>query len=162
MSTQSIVLLSLGILLTVTGFAGLLLPLLPGAPLLFLGLLLCAWAEGFAHVGIGTMLVLALLTGLTYLAEFLGSAVGVKRYGGSGRAMWGAALGGIAGMAFGLPGIVAGPFLGAVIGELSLRRTPEEAGRAGLGTVVGLAIGLAGKVAIGVMMVGIFLFARFR
>ena len=72
-----------------------------------------------------------------------------------------AALGGIIGLFFGLPGIVLGPFIGAVLGELSLQRGLNEAGRAGFGTVVGLAIGLAGKMAIGMTMIGIFVLKRF-
>lgn len=75
--------------------------------------------------------------------------------------MAGAAVGGIVGMLFGLPGIIAGPFIGAVLGELSMQRSLHQAGMAGYGTLIGLAIGLAGKVAIGVAMIGTFLFARF-
>lgn len=60
----------------------------------------------------------------------------------------------------GIPGILLGPFIGAVIGELSLR-TQDEASRAGLGTVVGLAIGVDGKLAIGIAMVRLFLIKRF-
>ncbi|GAB4296533.1 MAG: DUF456 domain-containing protein [Desulfuromonadia bacterium] len=151
----------MGVLFVVTGFIGLFIPLLPGAPLLFLGLLLCAWGDGFVHVGAGTILTLALLTGLTYLVELLSSALGAMRYGGSARGMAGAAVGGIVGMLFGLPGIIAGPFIGAVLGELSMQRSLHQAGIAGYGTLIGLAIGLAGKVAIGVAMIGTFLFARF-
>lgn len=61
----------------------------------------------------------------------------------------------------GIPGILLGPFIGAVIGELSLQRTQDEASRAGLGTVVGLAIGVDGKLAIGIAMVRLFLIKRF-
>jgi uncharacterized protein YqgC (DUF456 family) len=75
--------------------------------------------------------------------------------------MIGAVLGGIVGMFLGIPGILLGPFLGAVIGELSLQRRLDEASRAGFGTVVGLAIGLAGKLAIGIAMLGLFLLKRF-
>lgn len=161
MTGQALVLWGVGILLAVTGFVGLFLPLIPGAPLVFIGLLLCAWGDGFAHVGVGTILILALLTGLSYLVELLGSAFGAKRYGGSARGMAGAAIGGVAGMFFGVLGIILGPFIGAVIGELSLQRSLDQAGRAGYGTLIGLAVGLAGKVAIGVAMIGTFLVARF-
>ena len=74
--------------------------------------------------------------------------------------MAGAALGGIAGMFFGIPGILIGPFVGAVLGELSLQRSLDQASRAGFGTVVGLAIGVAGKLAIGIAMIGLFLLKR--
>lgn len=161
MVEQSFVLWLLGALLTVTGLAGLVAPLLPGAPLLFLGLLCGAWAEGFRYVGPWTLLVLALLAGLTYLVEFAASALGAGKFGGSRRAMVGAVLGGFAGLFLGVPGILLGPFAGAVIGELSLQRSLEQAGRAGFGTIVGLALGIAGKLAVGIAMVGLFLAVRF-
>lgn len=157
---QSVILWIIGAICTAAGLAGLLLPIVPGAPLLFLGLLLGAWAEEFRYIGVGTLLVLAGMAALTYVVEFAASMLGVKKYGGSRRAMAGAVLGGIAGLFLGIPGILLGPFVGAVIGELSLQRTLDQAGRAGFGTVVGLAVGLAGKLAIGIAMIGLFLLTR--
>jgi uncharacterized protein YqgC (DUF456 family) len=118
MTDQSIILWIFGAILTVTGLAGMLLPLLPGAPLLFLGLFLGAWAEGFRYIGPWTLLLLAAMAALYYAVEFVASILGVKKYGGSRRAMVGAAVGAIVGMFFGLPGVLLGPFVGAVIGEL--------------------------------------------
>ncbi|MDK9716931.1 MAG: DUF456 domain-containing protein [Trichlorobacter sp.] len=158
---MSILIWGLSAVLTVTGLAGMFLPILPGAPILFLGLLFGAWAEDFHYVGLWTLLVLAIMAGLTYLVEFAASVLGVKKYGGSTRAMAGAAAGGVVGLFFGIPGILLGPFIGAVVGELSLQRTMNEASRAGFGTVVGLALGLAGKLAIGIAMVGLFVVMRF-
>jgi len=160
MHDPSPILLIAGVLLAAAGFAGLLLPLLPGAPLLFTGLLLCAWAEDFRYVGMWTLLALAGMASLTYLVEFLATALGARRYGGSGRAMAGAALGGLIGMFLGIPGVLAGPFIGAVLGELSLRRTMGQASRAGVGTLVGMAVAAGGKVAIGIAMTGLFLVIR--
>jgi uncharacterized protein YqgC (DUF456 family) len=160
MSDQSIILWVAGGVLTVTGIAGMLLPFLPGVPLLFLGLLCAAWAENFQYVGIWTLVVLGCMAALSYLAEFVGSVLGARQFGGSRRAMLGAALGGIVGLFFGIPGILIGPFAGAVLGELSLQRSLDEASRAGFGTVIGLAVGVAGKFAIGIAMVGLFLLVR--
>ena len=160
MYEQSLILLILAAILTVTGLSGLLLPLVPGAPLLFLGLLFGAWAENFRYVGVWTLLILAGMAVMTYFVEFAASILGVKKFGGSRRAMLGAALGGIVGIFLGVPGILLGPFVGAVLGELSLQRTLDQASRAGFGTVVGLAIGVAGKLAIGIAMVGLFLLMR--
>ena len=160
MPDQSTILWIIGAICTAAGLAGLLLPIMPGAPLLFLGLLLGAWAEEFRYIGVGTLLVLAGMAALTYVVEFTASMLGVKKYGGSRRAMAGAVLGGIAGLFLGIPGILFGPFVGAVIGELSLQRSLDQAGRAGFGTVVGLAVGLAGKLAIGIAMIGLFLLTR--
>jgi len=161
MHDQSLILWIIGAILTVTGFSGLLLPIVPGAPLLLLGLLFGAWAEDFSYIGIWTLLLLAIMAALTYVVEFAGSILGVKKYGGSKRAMVGAAIGGFAGLFLGIPGVLVGPFVGAVIGELSLQRSLDEASRAGFGTVVGLALGVAGKLAIGLTMIGLFLLKRF-
>lgn len=160
MTDQALILWIIGGILTFTGLSGLLLPVLPGAPLLFAGLVCAAWAEGFRYVGPRTLLLLGGMAGLTYLVEFAASALGTKKYGGSNRAMVGAVLGGIIGMFLGVTGILLGPFAGAVIGELSLQRSLDQAGRAGFGTVVGMAIGVAGKLAIGIAMVGIFILVR--
>jgi uncharacterized protein YqgC (DUF456 family) len=161
MYDQSLLLWIIGAILTVTGLSGLLLPIVPGAPLLFLGLLFGAWAEDFNYIGVWTLLLLAIMAALTYVVEFAASILGVKKYGGSKRAMIGAALGGFIGLFLGIPGILVGPFVGAVIGELSLQRSLDEASRAGFGTVVGLALGVAGKLAIGIAMIGLFLLKRF-
>jgi uncharacterized protein YqgC (DUF456 family) len=158
---QSLILWILGGILTVAGLAGMLLPVLPGAPLLFLGLLCAAWAEDFRHVGAWTLLLLGCMAALTYLVEFAASALGAGKFGGSRRAVAGAVVGGLIGLFFGIPGILLGPFAGAVLGELSLRRSLDQASMAGIGTVVGMAVGVAGKLAIGIAMVGIFLLVRY-
>ncbi len=160
MSDHSLILWIFSTICTITGLSGLLLPVVPGAPILFLGLLLGAWAEDFRYVGIGTLLVLGGMAGLTYVVEFAASVLGVRKFGGSRRAMAGAVLGGIVGIFLGIPGILFGPFVGAVIGELSLQRSLDQAGRAGFGTVVGLALGVAGKLAIGIAMIGLFVLKR--
>jgi uncharacterized protein YqgC (DUF456 family) len=157
----SLVLLALGVLLALVGLAGVVLPALPGTPLLFAGLFLAAWAEGFAHVGGFTLAVLAVLTALGYAADFLATALGAKRFGASRRAVVGAALGGLAGLFLGLPGVLLGPFVGAVAGELSGRRGLREAGRAGLGATLGLVLGVAAKLALAFSMIGLFLLDRF-
>jgi len=140
--------------------SGLLLPIIPGAPILFLGLLFGAWAENFRYIGVWTLLLLAGMAALTYVVEFAASILGVKKFGGSRQAMVGAALGGVVGLFLGIPGVLLGPFVGAVIGELTLQRSLDQASRAGFGTVVGLAIGVAGKLAIGIAMVGLFVLVR--
>jgi uncharacterized protein len=160
MADHSLILWIIGAILTFTALAGLLLPIVPGAPLLFLGLLLGAWAEDFRYIGAWTLLILAGMVAITYVIEFVASILGVKKYGGSRRAMVGAAVGGIVGLFLGIPGILLGPFAGAVMGELLVQRSLDQASRAGFGTVVGLAIGVAGKFAIGIAMVGIFLLIR--
>jgi uncharacterized protein YqgC (DUF456 family) len=149
------------LVLVLAGLAGLVLPAIPGAPLLFAGLLLAAWTEDFAYVGKGTLMLLGLLALLTYGVDLWATMFGAKRFGASKRAVVGAVAGAVIGIFLGLPGILFGPFIGAVIGELSARRSLEAAARAGLGATIGLVLGAALKLALALSMIGIFAVARF-
>jgi hypothetical protein len=158
---SSVLLWVLAALLVVAGIAGLVLPALPGAPLLFAGLIVAAWAEDFAYVGTGTIVLLAVLAALTYAADFVAGAFGAKRFGASPRAVTGALVGGVVGIFFGIPGVLLGPFVGAVVGELSVRRDLNAATRAGIGASLGLVLAAAAKIALAFTMLGVFAVARF-
>lgn len=151
----------LGAALVALGIAGMLLPALPGPPLVFLGLLLAAWAEQFQYVDLPTLIVLGVMGLLAYAVDFISGALGAKHFGASSRSAIGAAIGAVVGIFFGLPGILLGPFIGAVVGELTARDDLHAASRAGIGATIGLLVGTAAKMAIAFAMVGIFLFARF-
>jgi uncharacterized protein YqgC (DUF456 family) len=149
----------LSLILVGVGLAGTLLPGLPGTPLVFGGLLLAAWTDDFQNVGVGTIILLAVLTLLAFGVDFISSSIGARRAGASREAVIGAALGTVIGLFFGLIGIVFGPFAGAVIGEFLARRSLEQAGRAGLGTWVGFILGTGVKLMLAFTMVGIFFLA---
>ena len=151
----------LAVVFALVGMAGLVFPALPGAPLLFTGLFMAAWADGFAHVGTGALILLGVMALMTYVVDFVASAFGAKRFGASRRAVIGAVIGAVVGLFFGLVGVIIGPFIGAVIGELSVRLDFEAASRAGIGATVGLALGAAAKLAMAFAMLGTFLIFRF-
>lgn len=151
----------IALLFMLTGLSGIVFPVLPGAPLLFAGLFLAAWADGFTHVGTWGLILLGAMALFTYVVDFAASAFGAKKFGASHRAVIGAALGAVVGIFFGLVGVIVGPFAGAVIGELSVRRDLEAASRAGVGATVGLALGAAAKLALAFAMLGTFLVFRF-
>ena len=153
------VFLLLGGALVVIGIIGTVMPALPGAPVVFVGLLIAAWAEGFQKVGWFTLSVLAVLTILSFVVDFFASAMGAKRVGASWAALFCAAAGAIVGLFFGLPGFILGPFVGAVAGEYAARRNWRQASRVGLGTWIGMLLGIAGKLTLVFTMVGIFLTA---
>jgi uncharacterized protein YqgC (DUF456 family) len=160
MSAETVYLVLSGVLVA-AGIAGLLLPAFPGGIVIFLGFLLAAWAEGFAYAGVGTLLALGVMTLLIYIVDVVAGALGAKRFGASPRAVVGASLGALIGLFFGIPGILVGPFAGAVLGELSAQRDLLAAGKAGVGTTIGLALGLAAKLALAMSMVGLFAVVRF-
>lgn len=147
--------------LVAIGMAGAVLPALPGVPMVFIGLWLGAWIDGYSRVGTGTLIVLGVLTALTLLIDFVASALGAKRVGASAKAVTGAVLGSIVGLFFGLPGIILGPFVGAVLGELAAQRNFDHATRVGIATWMGLLFGAIAKLVVSLVMVGIFVFAYF-
>jgi uncharacterized protein YqgC (DUF456 family) len=152
---------TLAIALVAVGLVGVVLPAVPGTLLIFAGLLIGAWADGFTRVGVGTIVVLAVVAAASYGIDFVAAALGVKRLGASRRAMAGAALGTLLGLPLGLPGLIAGPFVGALLGELAANRDLMRASRMGLAAWIGFAIGMVVKVAVAFLMIGIFLAALF-
>jgi uncharacterized protein YqgC (DUF456 family) len=151
----------LATILVVTGLVGLVMPAIPGAPLIFAGLLVAAWAEDFIHVGLWTIVALAVLALLTYGVDLWATMFGAKKFGASKYAVIGAVLGSIVGIFLGFPSIIFGPFIGAVIGELLAQRNLRQATWAGIGATIGLVLGAALKLAMAFAMIGIFVVARF-
>jgi len=156
---SSVLLWLLGALLMLVGFAGTLLPLLPGIPLMLVGMIIAAWADDFTRIGWVTLTILALLTALSLLVELAAAALGAKRVGASREAIAGAALGTVLGFFMGLPGLILGPFVGALAGELMARRDAARAVHVGIGAWVGFLVGTIAKLAVAFMMLGVFLAA---
>jgi len=148
----------LAVLLVVAGLAGTVVPALPGVPLVLAGLIMGAWIDGFQVVGWKTLAVFTLLTVIAQALDFLASAFGAQYAGAGARAFWGATIGALVGMFFGLPGIVLGPFVGAVLGEISAGAGFRQSGRAGLGAWLGMLFATAIKLSIAFLMIGIFVF----
>lgn len=146
-------------LLVVTGVVGTVVPALPGAPLVFAGLLLAAWVDDFQHVGGTTVTILAVLAVLSLVVDFIATSLGARRVGASATAVAGALIGTVVGLFFGIAGLLLGPFVGAVLGELLARRDLAQASRVGVGTWIGLVLGTAAKLALACAMVGVFLAA---
>jgi uncharacterized protein YqgC (DUF456 family) len=158
---MTVLLWTLAIALIAIGLVGIVLPAVPGTMLIFAGILVGAWADGFTRVGPATLVLLGLLAAASYGVDFAAAALGAKRLGASRRAMAGAALGTLFGLMFGLPGLIVGPFLGALLGELTTNRDLRRASRMGVAAWIGFAIGMVAKVAVAFLMIGIFLAAVF-
>lgn len=142
--------------LVLLGLAGTVLPLLPGALLVFAGLFLAAWTDDFARVGGVALVLIGLLGGLSFLVDFLATLFGAKRAGASPQALVGATVGALVGIFFSLPGLILGPFIGAVAGEFLARRQLAQAGKVGLGTWIGLVLGSVAKIVIVFLMIATF------
>lgn len=143
------------------GLAGAVLPALPGLPFVFIGLATMAWLDGFVRVGYWVLGLLAGLTVIGIALDFIASSFGAKRFRASPRAVTGAALGTLVGLFFGIPGLLLGPFAGAVVGEIGARSGWRQAAASGVGTWVGLLLGTAAKLGISIAMIATFAFAWF-
>jgi hypothetical protein len=143
-------------LLILIGVIGSFLPAVPGVLLVFGGMLLGAWIDGFRRIGWVTLAILGVLACLALLGDLLGTLIGAKRAGASRSALLGAAIGGLVGIFFGLAGVLLGPFLGAVIGELLSTGHLVQAARVGTGTWIGLALSLAFRLVIVFAMLAVF------
>lgn len=160
METSTALYILSGVLILV-GLAGTVLPALPGLPLMFAGMLLAAWVGDFREIGVWTIVALGVLTALSIVVDLLATLLGAKRVGASRWAMVGAAIGTFAGLFFGIPGLLAGPFIGAVAGEMISGKEWRDASRTGFATWLGLAVGAALKLALAFAMLAIFLFALY-
>ena len=145
-----------GSALVLVGLAGLVLPVLPGILLVFAGLAVAAWADGFARVGAWGLAIIGGLAVAALAVDFLASLLGARRAGASGLAVAGAGLGALVGLLFGVPGLILGPFIGAVGGELIARRDLVRAGQVGLATWIGMVLGGVTKVILAFMMIATF------
>lgn len=143
-------------LLVMVGLAGAVVPMLPGLPLIFFGLWLLAGVDDYRHVGWGWLLGIAGIAAFGLALDFLSAALGAKRVGASVRAISGALLGTIVGLFFGLPGLIFGPFFGALVGELSTGRSIRQSANVGIATWLGLIFGTVAKVAASIVMVVVF------
>jgi uncharacterized protein len=151
----------LAVVLILVGIAGVVLPALPGLPLVFVGMLLAAWAGDFQQIGWGILVVLGALTLLSVGVDVFATLIGAKRVGASRKALLGAVLGTFAGLFFGPVGLFAGPFVGALLGELWHGRELGQATKVGLGTWLGIVVGVVLKLGLAFAMLGLFLFAWF-
>jgi uncharacterized protein YqgC (DUF456 family) len=150
------------IALIVTGVAGTVLPVLPGAILVFAGIALAAWIDDFARIPLWLLAVFAVLTMAIWGIDYLAAAMGAKRVGASRLAVVGAIIGTLAGIFTGLWGLLFMPLAGAAIGEFIAQRDVLRAGKVGVATWIGMLLGAIAKLAIVLAMVGIFAFAVLR
>ena len=156
---MTVLLWALAAAMVVLGVVGTVLPALPGPILVLAGLVLAAWADGFARVGPATLVLLAGLTLLAHVVDLAAAALGARRVGASRRAVVGAGLGALAGLFFGLPGLIVGPFLGAAGAELTAHRDLSRAGQVGLAAWLGFVVGSALKLGVVFTMIATFVAA---
>jgi uncharacterized protein len=143
--------------LVLVGLAGAVLPAIPGVPLVFAGLWLGAWIDGFQKVDSWWIWVFGVLTLVAMAVDLIATALGAKKVGASRQAIAGAVIGTFAGLFLGgFIGVLIGPFVGAVAGELLARGSMDRAMDVGIATWMGFLFGTLAKIALSLAMVGIF------
>lgn len=140
----------------VAGLVGAILPALPGIPLIFAGIWLSAGVDHYRHLSLGWLVVIAVIGAVGVGLELLAGALGARRIGASRRAVWGAFLGTVLGMFFGLPGLLLGPFIGAMLGELSAGNSVLRSSHVGVNTWIGLIVGTMMKLICSITMLAVF------
>jgi uncharacterized protein YqgC (DUF456 family) len=140
--------------LVVGGLAGAILPILPGVPMIFGGIWLAAAVDGYRHLGWGWLVAIGIVAALGIALDFISGSLGAKKIGASPRALWGAGIGTTIGMFFGLPGLLIGPFAGAVIGELWSGKSILRSAHVGVSTWFGMLLGIVAKVVLSFLMIG--------
>ena len=138
------------------GVAGSVLPGIPSTPLVVLAAIGHRLYFGAASLSNWALAILVALMLVSLIMDYVASMVGAKKLGATWRGVLGAVVGGVIGIFFTLPGIILGPFIGALAFEMIGGREWKEATRAGLGAVIGLFVGALGKLACCVAMMGLF------
>ncbi|MCK3683446.1 DUF456 domain-containing protein [Maribellus sp. YY47] len=131
----------LGALFMIAGIAGCVLPVIPGPPLSYIGLLLLHFTSRY-QFSTTFLIIWGIVTVVVYVVDYFIPVWGTKRFGGSKRGVWGSLIGLVIGLFFFPPfGIIIGPFLGAVIGELTAGKDHGSALKSGFGSFMGFLLG---------------------
>ena len=148
--------------LLIAGLAGIVLPILPGVPLAWLGFFVYAIGTGFDRISITTTVVFSILMVLTLVLDLVAPMLGASKYKASKLGILGSFIGLMAGVImFGFWGIILGPFIGALLGELVARKQPEQAFKSALGTLLGFLAGSLIKIVVVLTMAGFFIASLF-
>lgn len=154
-------LLTTGIILMLGGIIGCILPVIPGPPLSFLGLILLHLSR-FAQFSTKFLIIMGTVAVIVTALDYLVPLWGTKKLGGSRAGIWGAGIGMMVGIFFFPPlGIILGPFLGAVIAELYKGAQFHQSIRSGLGSLVGFMAGTGLKMIAAIVMAYYLVIALF-
>jgi hypothetical protein len=145
--------------LILLGLAGIVLPALPGTLFVLAGIALGAWIDGFQRVGWFAVSAVTLLAVVAWVMDYISAVLGAKRVGASRQAIWGAALGTVAGIFMGIVGVFVMPLVGAAAGEYLARREHGRALHVGVATWLGLMAGMLAKFVLAFVMIGIYVVA---
>ncbi len=134
---MDIFLLVIAFLLMLIGIIGCIVPGLPGTPISYVGLWI-AQATDRVNFSWQFLLIWGIVVVVITLLDYVVPAWGTKRYGGSKWGVWGSTIGVFVGLFFGAAGVILGPLVGAILGELISGKQLNDALRAGWGSFIGI------------------------
>jgi uncharacterized protein YqgC (DUF456 family) len=148
----------LTIVLFAVGLIGTIAPVLPGTTIILAAAIIHRLMLGpVKSIGWHTIVVLVLLTVVSYALDVLAGYFGAKYFGATKWGTFGAILGALIGLFFGLIGLFVGPVIGAIAGEVIAGKRMIDAGRAGWGSLLGNISAMLAKLFIALAMITIFL-----
>jgi uncharacterized protein YqgC (DUF456 family) len=156
---MSLLLTVLGVLVIIGGIVSLVLPVIPGVAVIYLGIMIVAWADDFTRIGPTMLMIMLGLMLVAMLADNVASMFGARRAGASGWGVAGAGIGAIVGIPFGLIGLILGPAIGALTLEFLRDPDARRAARAGVGGLFGFVLGVIAKSVFGFFLVGLAILA---
>jgi len=133
------------------GIIGCLVPVLPGPPLSYLGLIMLHFSR-FGDFPSSVLIALAAVTVVVTVLDYIVPVWGTRKFGGSKYGTRGATVGLIVGLFLGPVGIIIGPLLGAIVGELIFKDDMKYALKAGFGSLLGFLTGIGLKLAASFIM----------
>lgn len=146
----------------IAALLGTVLPVLPGLPLAWAGILIYAAVTGFERISLTTTLVLLFVTIAAMAVGYFAPVLGAKKIKASRWGVFGAFVGLTVGiLTIGFWGIIIGPFLGALIGELIAQKPPGTALKSAFGTFVGFLSGTLLEIIVILVMAGFFIVSLF-
>lgn len=156
------IILIITLLIMLVGLSGIVIPIIPSTPLILIGIVIYAACDGFESISRLLLLILGVLTIFSVVIDYFGGVIGAKKFGATKWGIIGSIFGCIGGFfTGGTVGIIIGPFLGAVLLELVFGKDLRGALKSGVGTLAGFIGGAITKLAIGVIMIGIFIWKVF-
>lgn len=160
---MSIPYLIIAVIFFLVGFFGLIIPMVPDLVVIWLGVFIYAIGTGFSEISLTKVILLGILSGTTYLIDYLATVLGAKRYGASRQGIITGLIGGIIGLIMVPPiGFVAGALAGIIFAEIVLaKRTTLSAIRASKGVLIGFIFGILAKIVIAGVIIGIFFYTIF-
>lgn len=140
-------LITIGVICLIIGLAGCVLPVIPGPPIAYAGILCLHFTDAVEFTMV-SLVMWGVVVALSVVLDNMIPVIGTKFFGGSRWGTWGCVVGTLVGLFAGPVGVIIGPFLGALVGELLGRKPVPDALKSAFGSFLGFLCGTLLKLVI--------------